>query len=192
MARAGRRPGVSTTAEDVLGAARSLFAARGFQATTIRAVAAQAGVNPALVHHYFGDKEQLFLAAMDLPVSPDVLLAAVLAGPREQVPQRLVRTFLRIWADPVTGPRALGVLRAAATTEQSAMMLRRFAEEVALARLSPALGVPKPRVAAAAAHMVGVAFAIHIARIEPLASLSEDELVELLTPAIATYVGAPS
>jgi AcrR family transcriptional regulator len=189
VARAGRRPGVSTAADQVLSAARQLFAERGFQATTIRAVAAAAQVNPALVHHYFGDKEQLFQAAMDLPVPPAVLISQITAGPRAEIAERLVRTFLRIWRDPVSGQRMLGIVRAAATTEQGAIMLRRFAQDVMLARLPAALGVPKERVAAAAAHLVGVAFAMLIARVEPLASMTDDELVTLLVPAIRTYLG---
>lgn len=188
MARAGRRPGVSTTADDVLGAARELFAARGFQATTIRAIAAAAEVNPALVHHYFGDKEQLFLAAMDMPMTPAALLARILDGPREEVAERMVRTFLQVWRDPVTGQRMQGILRAAATTEQGALMLRHFAQEVMLVRVAGALDVPTEAAAAAAAHMIGVAFAILIAKAEPLASMTDEQLVTLLAPAIRTYL----
>ena len=72
----GRRPGAPDTRAAVLAAARAAFAAKGFGGTTIRAVAADAGVDPALVHHYFGTKDDLFLAAMELPVDPREVIGA--------------------------------------------------------------------------------------------------------------------
>src|SRR4051794_37644977 len=104
MGRRGRRPGPDNTREDVLAAARELFAQRGLRATTMRAVAAQAGVNPAMIHHYFGTKEQLFVAALAMPIDPAAEVARlVAAGPRDQLGDRVVRFFVETWRNPATG-----------------------------------------------------------------------------------------
>lgn len=189
MVRAGRRPGPTNTPEAILAAARTLFAERGFHATTIRAVAAAAGVNSALVHHYFGTKDRLFVAALNLPLNPaEAIEDLVAAGPREQFAERFVRFFLAVWRDPVTGQPLQAVLRSAAGTEQGAAMVRNLVEGVLLDRAAAALGVPKLRVAVALSHLLGLVLAATIVRIEPLASATDDELVELIAPAIERYL----
>lgn len=189
MARAGRRPGPTSTPDAILVAARELFAQRGFQATTVRDVAASAGVNAALVHHYFGTKQGLFVAALNLPLDPAEVIEALLAsGPRELFAERFVRFFVAAWRDPATGQPLRAVLRSAASTEQGAALVRNLAENVLLERASAALGVPKLRVAVAMSHLIGLVLAATIISIEPLASASEDELVELIAPAIQRYL----
>src|ERR687897_3533809 len=89
MARTGRRPGVSGTREAILDAARRAFAEQGYQRATIRGVAELAGVDPALVHHYFGTKQELFVAAVRLPVNPVEQLTTVLAAEPDQVGPRI-------------------------------------------------------------------------------------------------------
>src|SRR3954454_878718 len=98
MAQAGRRPGQTETRELILDAARSRFAEFGYDGATVRGIAADAGVNAALLHHFFGNKQQLFAATMDLPVDPSVLVAAILDGPEGQLGERPVRAFLGIWS----------------------------------------------------------------------------------------------
>ena len=192
MARAGRRPGPTHTPEAILTAARALFAERGFQATTIRAVAASAGVNTALVHHYFGTKDRLFVAALNLPLNPaEAIENLVAAGPRDQFAERFVRFFVSMWRDPVTGQPLQAVLRSAASTEQGAAMVRNLVEGVLLDRAA-ALGVPKLRVAVALSHLLGLVLAATIVRIEPLASATDDELVELIAPTIHRYLALDS
>ncbi|MDT4951851.1 MAG: hypothetical protein QOJ37_4446 [Pseudonocardiales bacterium] len=189
MARAGRRPGPTTTPEQILEAARTLFAERGYQGTSMRAVAAAADVNAALVHHYFGTKEQLFVAALRMPLNPaEVITTLLAAGPREEFAQRFVRFFIRAWREPATGQRLQAVLRSAVSTEQGAASIRTFAEQVLLERVSGALGVSKLRVAAAMTHLIGLMLGSTIIGIEPLASASEDELVALVAPVIAGYL----
>ncbi|HEV7193479.1 MAG TPA: TetR family transcriptional regulator [Jatrophihabitantaceae bacterium] len=189
MARAGRRPGPTETPGAILGAARDLFATRGYQGTSIRAVAADAGVNPALVHHYFRTKGDLFTAAMDLPLNPAEMVINILnTGPREEFAERFVRAFIRIWRDPETGPRLQALLRSAVATEDGAALVRNLAENVVLARASEALGVPKIRVAVAMSHLIGLMLGATILQIEPLASAEEYQLVELITPPIARYL----
>jgi AcrR family transcriptional regulator len=189
MARAGRRPGPTTTPEQILEAARTLFAERGYQGTSMRAVAAAADVNAALVHHYFGTKEQLFVAALRMPLNPaEVITTLLAAGPREEFAQRFVRFFIRAWREPATGQRLQAVLRSAVSTEQGAASIRTFAEQVLLERVSGALGVSKLRVATAMTHLIGLMLGSTIIGIEPLASASEDELVALVAPVIAGYL----
>jgi len=189
VARAGRRPGPTTTPEQILDAARALFAERGYQGTTMRAVAERAGVNAALVHHYFKAKERLFIAALRMPLNPAEVVATLLAaGPREEFAQRFVRFFVRAWRDPVTGQRLQAVVRSAVGTKQGAASIRELAEDVLLDRVSAALGVSKLRVATAITHLIGLMLGSTIIGIEPLASASEDELVELVAPAIAHYL----
>lgn len=189
MARAGRRPGTSTSSAEILEAARVLFAERGFRATTVRAVAAAAGVNPALVHHHFGSKDGLFVAAMDLPVNPaDLIVDAVSSGPRDELGERLARVFVRLWSDPVTGPRVLATLRTVTATEEGAGMVRTFAEGFMLERVSAALGIPPLRVAGAMTQLIGLALGTVVLRIGPLAEASEDELVELIAPSVQRYL----
>jgi AcrR family transcriptional regulator len=189
MARAGRRPGPTSTPDAILTAARDLFAQRGYQATTMRAVASAAGVNAALVHHYFGTKQRLFVAALDLPIDPvEVIETLLAAGPREQFAERFVRFFVTAWRDPATGQALQAVLRSAASTEPGATMVRNLAENVLLERASAALGVSKLRVAAAMSHLIGLVLGATILAIEPLASASVDDLVELVAPAIQRYL----
>ena len=189
MARAGRRPGPTNTPKSILTAARTLFAERGYQGTTIRAVAASAGVNTALVHHYFGTKDRLFVAALNLPLNPaDAIEELVAAGPREQFAERFVRFFVSVWRDPVTGQPLQAVLRSAASTDQGAAMVRNLAENVLLERAATALGVSKLRIAVALSHLLGLVLAATIVRIEPLASATDDELVELIAPTIDRYL----
>jgi AcrR family transcriptional regulator len=189
MARAGRRPGPTSTPQAILAAARELFAERGYQPTTVRAVADAAGVNAALVHHYFGTKERLFLAALELPLNPaEAILNLLAAGPREQFAQRLVRFFLATWRDPTTGQPLQAALRSAASTDQGAAMVRNLAENVLIERAATALGVSTLRVAVALSHLLGVVLGATILRIEPLASATDDELVDLIAPMVRQYL----
>lgn len=189
MATAGRRPGRTNTPEQILDAARSLFAERGYQGTTIRAVAQQAGVNPALVHHYFTSKEQLFIAALRFPLNPAEAVRTLLeAGPREEFSRRLVRFFVRAWRDPESGQQLQAVIRSAVSTPHGAVSVRELAENVVLERTAGLVGVPPLRLAAAFTHLIGLMIGATIIEIEPLARAGEDELVDLVTPAIAHYL----
>lgn len=189
MATAGRRPGPTTTPDQILDAARALFGERGYQGTTMRAVAQQAGVNSALVHHYFRSKEQLFIAALKFPLDPAEAVSTLLAaGPRDEFAQRLVRFFVRAWRDPETGQQLQAVIRSAMSTPQGAASARQLAENILLERSAGVLDVSSLRLAAAITHLIGLMIGSTIIEIEPLASASEDDLVELVTPAIAHYL----
>jgi AcrR family transcriptional regulator len=187
--RPGRRPGPSSTRSEILVSARTLFASRGYHGTTVRDIAADAGVNAALVHHYFGSKEQVFVAAMNLPLNPADLISRLRdGGPRAELGERVVRLFARTWRDPATGQPLQALLRTAASTEQGATMMRQFVEDVMLPRVSAELGVSRVRAAGAFSQLIGFALAATILRTEPLASASEDEVVALLAPSVQRYL----
>lgn len=189
MATAGRRPGPSTTRAEILVAARALFAERGYHATTVRAIAQRAGVNPAMVHHHYGTKEQLFTAALALPINPAEVLAQLLSGPREEVAERLVRFFVRTWRSSETGSALQTAVRGGVATEDGSAMIRHFAEEVLVPRAAVALDVPALRVQAAVSHLLGFALVAQILGVEPLHSTSEDDIVALYVPGVRRLLG---
>ena len=173
----------------ILAAAREEFAGKGYAAASVRGIARQAAVDPALVHHYFGTKEQVFVAAMELPIAPAELVPQILDGPADRLGERLVRTFLGIWASPDFRAPMLGMLRSAMTGEQGAAMLREFVGSTLLGRIAAAIGPVDPlRLQAAAAQMVGVVILRHVVQIEPMASAAEDDLVALVAPAVQRYL----
>jgi AcrR family transcriptional regulator len=173
----------------ILSAAREQFGATGYAAASVRGIARQAGVDPALVHHYFGTKEQVFVAAMQLPFQPGEMLPQVLAGDPDGLGERLVRLFLGAWDSPEFRAPMLGMLRSAMTGEQGAAMLREFVGSALIGRVAEALGPVDPlRVQAAAAQMVGVVILRHVIRLEPLASASVDDVVALIAPAVQRHL----
>jgi AcrR family transcriptional regulator len=189
--RTGRRPGVARTREAILDAAHSAFARHGYDGATIRAIAGGAGVDPALVHHYFRTKEELFVAALQLPVRPSEVVPHVLAGPRRTLGERLVRMFFAVW-EPwgrgVASPMHT-LLRSAATNERAATMLRQFMVRELLGRAARSLGVEDAafRAGLVASQLVGVALLRYILKVPPIAAASVDDLVRALAPTVQRY-----
>jgi AcrR family transcriptional regulator len=196
--RTGRRGGDSGTREAILAAARKRFADLGYDGATIRGIAADAGVDPALVHHFFGTKERLFTAAMRLPVVPGELIGAALAGAGpaqagESLGERLVRAMLGAWDVHEIRDTFLGLLRSAATSEQAMTMLRQFVTEAILARLSVAAQAADPvqarfRAALVASQVVGLGLARYLVGLDPLTEASTDELVAAIGPTLDRYL----
>jgi AcrR family transcriptional regulator len=191
--RAGRRPGSPDTRGDIVEAARAEFAERGYDAATVRAIAARAGVDPALVHHYFGAKEHVFLAAMQLPIEPATIVAAITTGPRDAIGERAVRTLLAVWENPAARTGFLALLRSAMTHEQAASLLRQFVTRTLLARVAATLDVPDPQLRAAlcGSQLVGLAMLRFVLRVEPLASAPPESVVRLVGPTIQRYLTDP-
>ncbi len=179
--------------ERILGVARELFAANGYAGTTIRAVAAAAGVDVALVPYYFGRKEQLFAASMAIPIRPDELLAAAFEAGIDQAGERVVRAFLGLWEDPASGPALLALLRSAATHEQSRRALSEFVSDGIVRHYAINIGGPDGarRGMLAAGQLIGVAMARHVIRVEPMVSWTFEELVADLAPTIQRYFTGP-
>ncbi|GLZ39422.1 TetR family transcriptional regulator [Actinokineospora sp. NBRC 105648] len=188
MAKTGRRPGPTETRAHILAAARAQFGAHGYDGATIRGIAGEAGVNPSLVHHFFGSKDQVFAAALDFPVDPGALVATILAGPRAQVGERLLRMFLALWGAPEPSKAFLALIRSVSTNEQAADLLRQFLERAVLGRVTEALGVPRLRATALAAHLVGLAMVRYVVRVEPLASAPDEELIAVVAPVLQHYL----
>lgn len=192
--RSGRRPGSPDTRGQVLTAARRRFARDGYDGATIRAIATDAGVDPALVHHYFGTKRELFLAATAFPVDATGLVAAMDRATDERRARLLARFFFDVWEDEETRLQMLSVLRSAMTHEDAAALLRAFVGHELLGPLADRLGLDdaEVRVPLAAAQMVGVAMLRYVVRVEPLASMPPDELVERLTPVLEHHLFGPA
>jgi AcrR family transcriptional regulator len=210
---AGRRGGDSGTREMILAAARRRFGDHGYNGATIRSIAADAGVDPALVHHFFGSKEQLFVAAMRLPVAPGEILAVLEAGSRDasvSTGEQLIRTALKAWEDPAVRTTFLGLLRSALTSEQAARMLREFISEAILGPVARAVsageagGAPglagaaggasgdiadaEYRAGMVASQVLGLAVARFVLALGPVASASPDDLAATIGPTLQRYL----
>jgi AcrR family transcriptional regulator len=188
--RTGRRPGPNRTRAAILDAARAAFAERGYEAVSIRSVARAAGVDPALVHRFHGSKEELFVAAMELPVSPGQLVPALLADGVEHLGERLVRTLLEIFDRPAAFAPFLALIRGAVTHEHAAAMLREFIAREVLGRLAAAASPDRPelRASLAGSQVVGLAMARYVVRVPPLATTDRETVVACVGPTIQRYL----
>jgi AcrR family transcriptional regulator len=174
----------------VLLAARTSFGERGFDGATIRDVATRAGVDPALVHHYFGSKQQLFVAAMELPLDLPALVLRLLEGPREELGERFVRFVLELWETTAFRPLLLGVVRSATTDPIAAAMLRQLLAEGPFLALARAIDLPDAtlRATLAGSQLIGLALARYVVAVEPLASVPPEVLVRALAPTVQRYL----
>ena len=186
----GRRPGSPDTRGEIVEAARAEFAAHGFDRTSMRAVARAAGVDPALVHHYFEGKEDLLLAAMDMPFDPRVLLGPVVEGPPDQLGERLVGAVLQLWDDPQRQRRLLTVVRTAIASEAASHLLRDGFLRIILDQIAaiPGIDDPRRRGNLVASQIVGLLITRYVVGIEPLASMPADEVVARVGPTIQRYL----
>lgn len=186
----GRRLGTPDTRGAILAAARAAFAERGFDRTTNRAIAAAAGVTPGLVHHFFGSKEDLFLAALDLPFDPRTVLGPAVPGPLGQLGTRVARAAVGVWEDETHREPMLAYLRTAMTNREVAAAMRHGLPQVALTALRPVVNGPDAvlRVELAMTQIAGMAVLRYAIGIEPLASLPFDEVVDRVAPAIQHHL----
>jgi AcrR family transcriptional regulator len=174
-------------------AARAEFGSRGYDGTTLRGVARAAGVDARLVHHYFDSKEDLFVSALGFPARPQDVFAMVMAGPVEAVGERLARTFFAVWDTAEGRDRMVALLSGALSNEAAARMLREFVTRELLARIAAALKMDRGelRAALAASHLVGIAMARIVVKVEPLASVDVDQLARIVGPALQRYLTDP-
>ena len=186
----GRRPGESGTREAILEAARAAFAEAGYDRATLRGIAAAAAVDPALVIHYFGSKEGLFEAALELPVRPADVFARGAAAGTDQLGVTVVRTFLEAWEPPEARVRLLAMLRSAMTNETAMGMIRELLVREVFGPITATLGVPDAplRAELVGSQFVGLAIMRYVGRVEPLASASIDELVAAVGPTVQRYL----
>ncbi|MFW6692341.1 TetR family transcriptional regulator [Streptomyces sp. MAR4 CNX-425] len=192
--RTGRRPGNQDTRGVILTAAREAFSQRGYDGASIKQIATSAGVDAALVHHYFGTKEKLFLAVVRPPIDPALLIPQVLAGGPEGVPTRIVRTFLQTCEGPVTGPAFLGMLRGGTSHRWQGLLLRDFFTTQIVRRVldnREDIGDPSYlplRTSLVASQLFGLALTRYVLKFEPLASAHQDAVVTAVAPTIARYI----
>lgn len=180
----------------VLDAARSEFAASGYEAASVRAIARAAGVDPALVHHYFGTKQQLFLAALDFPMDPRVLVEHMAGGDPATVGERVARFAFTLWEQPGVRERLVATLRAAAGSDQVAQMMRGFLVREVIAVIAGRLAVGaqdegevRLRAELAFSQIVGIAIARYVLEVPPIATAGVEELVALVGPTLQRYLG---
>ncbi|MGW7365585.1 TetR/AcrR family transcriptional regulator [Streptomyces sp. NPDC054841] len=176
--------------ERILLAARTEFAERGYDKTSVRGIAKAAGVDPALVHHYFGTKDEVFAAAIELSFEPALVIPAVLDQGTEGLGERLARYFIGVWENPVTRAPLLAIIRSALTHEAAAKVLRGFVLRRLLERVAADLDVPNPKFRAelAASHMIGIAILRYVIQVEPLASADPEEIIALVAPTLQRYL----
>jgi AcrR family transcriptional regulator len=192
MARRGRPPaGGPDTRSAILDAARELFAARGFESTTMRAVASRAGVDPALIHHYFGTKDGLLAEALTPPVDPADVLAGL--GDAERMGEHLVRAVLTAWEQPDAQQRLVALLRIGASHEHAARLLQEALTRTVLHVVQQHALADRPtlRASLVASQMGGLAMGRYLLRIPALAEGSVDELAVLVGPTIQRYLTEP-
>ncbi|MET7746433.1 TetR family transcriptional regulator [Streptomyces sp. NPDC005385] len=170
----------------ILEAARRRFATHGFERTTIRAVAADADIDPSMVMRYYGNKAQLFDAALDINLHlPDLSVVPV-----DERAATLVRHFLHIWEQGDADDALLLLLRSAVTNEQAAARMRAiFAAQVAPVLAGPAGPEQAARAGLASAQLLGLALTRYILRIPAVAHLSPEQVVATLAPAIRVTLG---
>lgn len=194
-ARRGRRPGSADAGRAaILKAASKEFALHGYDAASLRGIARRAGVDPALVHHYFDDKASLFAESVRAPARPDLLVAEVLAGPRDEVGERLVRVLLTTLDVEPARTRVIQLVRTALGHDFAARMLREFILRELLHRISESLEVDDSELRAnlAASQLVGLMVTRYGIRVEPLASTPIDEVVRRVGPVITWHlIGYP-
>jgi AcrR family transcriptional regulator len=190
MPRTGRRPGRSGAREAILAAARESFTASGYDRASIRDIAGRAGVDPALVHHYYGTKHELFIAAVELPVDVTVLLERILDGERDQVGERIVAMLLSVWDTQLDRSPLIALVRSAVSSDEAARMLREFLVSVLFSRISERLGLPDSRLRAslAASQIIGLMIARYVVRLEPLASAPPPVVIAAVGPTLQRYL----
>lgn len=192
--RRGRRAGAADTRAQILAAARRMFGNSGFEGTSLRAVARAAGVDPALIHHYFAGKEDLFAACVELPVDPARVLAGVQAVRPEERGQALLRALLRQWDSPAQ-PAMLALVRGAVGSQTQSTLLRHVLTCRILSRITTDLGLDPVETALrgslVASQMVGLMVSRYVLRLEPLASAGHDELIGWFGPTVQRYLTGP-
>ena len=188
--RTGRRPGSEDTRGRILVAARKAFGERGYDGATVRDVAARASVDPALVHHYFGTKQQLFLAASEFPVDVAEVVPRLLAGPRDGMGERFVRFVVELWDRPEVQPLLMGIVRSASTDKVAAGMMRRLLAEGPFLALARAIDAPDAplRATLAGSQLMGLVMARYVVELDPLATMTPAELATALGPTIERYL----
>jgi AcrR family transcriptional regulator len=188
----GRRPGTSGAREAILVSARRQFGDRGYSRATLRAIAANAGVDARLVLHYFGSKQELFKASVQLPLDPDLIIEQVFRDGPDNVGRNAARLLLTVLDDPSRRDVVLAMLRSAVSEPAAAELIRAVLVERMLEPIARHLGGDDPELRASlvASQVVGLLTARHVVGIPPLARTSADRLARILAPVIQGFLTA--
>ncbi len=180
--------------KQVLDAARAAYARRGYLNTTLKGVAAAAGVAPDVVRRYYDNREALFVAAMRLPFDPAMSIAQLMAPGIDGLGERMVRVTLRLLDDPETRDQLAEMVRDGAGASRATASLREFLEAEVVDRAAVLLGVPdaRMRVTLATSYLLGIASMRYVLRLEPIASATEDDVVRLVAPAVQMALTTPT
>jgi AcrR family transcriptional regulator len=189
--RRGRPPRTESadapaTRDRILAAAREEFAERGYDKTSMRGIAKAAGVDSALVHHYFGTKDQVFEESIEVAFGPLLNAPGAIAeGPLDGVGERLARFFFGVWENPATRKALLAIIRSAVNNEVAAAVFRRL--------VSAQLDLPDAELRAelAAAQLVGIAILRYVIKVEPLASADPEQIIQRVAPVVQAHLTAP-
>ena len=186
----GRRPGGPDTRGQILDAARESFAHKGFGSTTIRGVAAAAGVDAALVHHYFGSKDDLFLAALKMPVDPRNVVPMVFAEGVDGAGERLLRVFLSVWDNPEARLPLVALVRTSLGEAGPVNLLREGMLRMIFGPLREVLegDDAEQRVQLVATQLIGLVVGRYVLQLEPLASMEPDDVVAWVAPTVQRYL----
>jgi AcrR family transcriptional regulator len=187
----GRRPASGRdTKATIVHAATEEFAASGYDSVSLRSIARRAGVDPALVHHYFADKADLFAATIDAPVRPDQLLHEILAGAPDEIGERIVRRLLVEWDKPEVRKRGVLLIRGVLGQSLVTTMVRQFLVREVIHRIASALNAPDAdlRAQLAASQLVGLLAARYLLELPEVKKASVEELVARVGPVVQWYL----
>ncbi|MFD9435363.1 TetR family transcriptional regulator [Streptomyces sp. NPDC060002] len=192
----GRPPRTESadTRDRILTAAREEFSERGYDKTSVRGIAKAAGVDSALVHHYFGTKEQIFEASIEVAFAPALgAPEAVADGPLDQVGERLARFVFGVWENPTTRKPLLAIVRSAVNNDTAAAVFRRMVASLVLRRIAGRLDLPDAELRAelAAAQLVGCAMLRYVIKVEPLASADLELIIARVAPVVQGHLTGP-
>ena len=186
----GRRPAGSHTREDIAGAAKRQFAELGYPRTTLRGIAREADVDTRLVTHYFGSKQNLFASVVELPFEPDALVEDLIAAGPEAVGHKLATLVLSTLSQPEARQTLTGLVRAAASEDEAAALVRRFLTDRLLTPLARLLGSDQPELRAGliGAHMTGFLVGRYVVEFPGLNEVSDHDLADAIAPVLQHYL----
>ena len=189
--RRGRREGATESREHILATARRLFAEHGFDGTSLRQIAREASVDPAMIHHFFKGKDELFALSVALPADPAQVLEGVDQHDPEHRAEAIVRAVLKLWESPAQHS-LVAFIRGTIGSKAKTLLLREVVTRTVISRIMA--GVPGPpeevalRGSLVATQVVGVMLVRYVVRLEPLASASPEDVVRLVAPNVQRYL----
>lgn len=186
----GRRPANADTRSSILDAARSEFAEKGYDATSVRGIARRAGVDAALVHHYFNGKIAVFTSVMNVGVNIVEALPSVLNAPRDRVGETLIRAFLRVWDSPVHREHLVAAMRAGVGSTHARSLIVSFLQREIIGRVVGQLGVSDPtlRAGLAASQLMGLAMTRYVMPFPGMAEADVEQVVRAIAPTLQRYL----